>query len=135
MWVWHVPALYDLALEQPVVHVLEHLVSASAGLLDWWRLLSPVRTRYFRGLQPVVSMAVTKVLVGLPGIGLTSAPNALYPFFEEQPHIWGFSALDQAVAGAIEQSLVLAIAIAFLFVRALGESEQDEQRAERYGAV
>ena len=33
---------------------------------------------------------------------------------------------------AIEQSIVMGIALAWLFVRALAESESDEQRAERY---
>jgi cytochrome c oxidase assembly factor CtaG len=139
MWVWHLPSLYDAALRHPYVHVVEHLCFAGAGLLYWWHLLSPIRTRQFRGLQPVIYMASTKVLVGMLGIGLTFAPNALYAFYEHQPRIWGLSATDdQAVAGAImaiEQSVVMGIALAWLFVRALGESEQDEQRAERYGAA
>ena len=33
---------------------------------------------------------------------------------------------------ALEQSIVMGIALAWLFVRALAESESDEQRAERY---
>ena len=31
MWVWHVPALYDAALENALVHVIEHIASCSAG--------------------------------------------------------------------------------------------------------
>ena len=31
MWVWHVPALYDAALEHSFVHVLEHVCFFSAG--------------------------------------------------------------------------------------------------------
>jgi hypothetical protein len=33
---------------------------------------------------------------------------------------------------ATEQSIVMGIALAYLFVRALAESEREEQRAERY---
>ena len=67
MWLWHVPALYDAALEHPVVHTLEHLTFAAAGLLYWWHLLSPIRSRLrLGGMGPVAYMAVTKVLVGLP---------------------------------------------------------------------
>jgi hypothetical protein len=33
---------------------------------------------------------------------------------------------------ALEQSLVMGIAIAAIFVRMLGESERETQRAERY---
>jgi hypothetical protein len=36
---------------------------------------------------------------------------------------------------ALEQSLVMGIALTFLFVRMLGESERDEERAERFEPV
>ena len=42
---------------------------------------------------------------------------------------------DQRVAGlimALEQSIVMGIALAWLFARMLGESEKEEERAERY---
>ena len=137
MWVWHVPALYDAALESSVVHVLEHVCFLSAGVLYWWHLLSPVRSRQFHGLAPVVYMASTKVLVGILGIFLTFAPDAIYSFYEQAPRVWGLSpADDQAAAGAImatEQSVVMGIALAYLFVRALGESDREDERAERYG--
>jgi putative membrane protein len=137
MYVWHIPALYDAALEHTGVHVLEHIVFLSIGLLYWWHLLSPVRSRVMTGLTPVAYMASTKVFVGLLGIFLTFAPEALYDFYKSQPQVWGLSPTeDQAAAGAImavEQSIVMGIALAALFVRALGESEREEQRAERFG--
>ena len=137
MWLWHVPALYDAALESPVVHVLEHVTMASTGLLYWWHLLSPIRRRLqFGGLQPVVYMVLTKVLVGLLGIVLTFSPDALYDFYIDQPEAWGLSPEeDQSFAGAVmavEQSVVMGIALAWLFVRMLGESEREEQRRERF---
>ena len=45
MWLWHVPSLYDAALNHSGVHTLEHLSFAAAGLLYWWFLLSPIRSR------------------------------------------------------------------------------------------
>jgi putative membrane protein len=137
MWVWHIPALYDLALEHPVAHVVEHTFFTFAGALYWWHLLSPIRSRHLAGMGPVIYMAATKVLVGLLGIGLTFAPDALYAFYEDQPRYWGLSAgTDQAVGGLImatEQSIIMGIALVVLFVRALSESEREEQRRERYG--
>jgi putative membrane protein len=138
MYVWHIPAMYDAALEHSGIHVLEHVAFMSVGLLYWWHLLSPVRSRVMTGLTPIGYMAGTKVLVGLLGILLTFAPEALYDFYKNQPEVWGLSPTeDQAAAGAImavEQSIVMGIALAALFVRALAESEREEQRAERYGA-
>ena len=36
---------------------------------------------------------------------------------------------------ALEQSIVMGIALAWLFARMLTESEQEDQRAERYDAA
>jgi putative membrane protein len=137
MWAWHVPALYDAAAEHEGVHVLEHLTFALAGFLYWWHLISPVSTRLRReGTTPIVYMLSTKVTVGFLGIALTFAPSALFAYYERQPHWWGLTpAGDQALAGAVmalEQAIVMGIALAVLFTRLLAQSEREEQRAERY---
>jgi len=139
MWFWHVPVFYDAALEHDLVHTLEHLSFAAAGLLYWWHLLSPIRSRLrLGGMGPVAYMASTKVLVGLLGIVLAFAPDLLYDGYGATGSRWGLSPIDdQQVAGllmALEQSIVMGIALAWLFARMLGESEEEEQRAERYAA-
>jgi cytochrome c oxidase assembly factor CtaG len=137
IWAWHIPAAYDLALEHEPVHFVEHFTFLLAGSLYWWHLLSPIRGRMrLDGMGPVVYMASTKVLVGVLGMGLAFAPAALYPYYEHHSAAWGLSAHDdQAIAGlimAVEQSLVMGIALVVLFVRALTESERAQQRRERY---
>jgi putative membrane protein len=138
MWLWHIPALYDAALAHPGLHVLEHLTFASAGALYWWHLLSPIRSRHrLGGMGPIVYMVSTKLLVGLLGIGLTFTPHALYDHYSGGT--WGLSAdEDEELAGAvmaIEQSIVMGVALAWLFVRMLEESQRGDERAERYGRV
>jgi cytochrome c oxidase assembly factor CtaG len=84
----------------------------------------------------VVYMASTKLFVGALGMGIAFAPATLYPYYAHHARVWGISATDdQAVAGlimAVEQSLVMGIALVVLFVRALTESEREQQRRERY---
>ncbi|MBJ7328937.1 MAG: cytochrome c oxidase assembly protein [Solirubrobacteraceae bacterium] len=140
MWIWHIPALYDAALQHPLVHRLEHITFITAGSLYWWHLISPIRSRHrLGGMGPAAYMASTKVMVGLLGVGLAFAPEAIYGFYEAQPSYWGMDAhTDQSVAGlvmATEQSIVMGIALAYLFIKALEESEKEEQRRERYGDV
>ncbi|HEY8865924.1 MAG TPA: cytochrome c oxidase assembly protein [Solirubrobacteraceae bacterium] len=137
MILWHIPAAYDGALRHQLVHGLEHITFAVGGLLYWWHLLSPIRSRHrLGGLGPVAYMVTTKVLVGLLGIVLTFSPEALYAFYEHRPRYWGLSAVsDQNVGGALmalEQSIVMGTALVILFMRQLSESERDEQRAEKY---
>jgi putative membrane protein len=136
MWIWHVPALYDAAAGHEALHALEHLCFAALGALYWWHLLSPIPARArLRGLGPVVYMVATKLGVGLLGIVLTFAPDAFYSHYRHgRP--WGLSpGADQSLAGlvmATEQSVVMGIALAWLFVRALAESDREQERAERY---
>ena len=140
IWVWHVPAVYDAALRHSAVHLFEHTTFVLAGTLYWWHLLSPIRARLrLAGMGPVVYMASTKVLVGALGMGLAFAPSALYAYYTHRARVWGFSAIsDQSLAGilmALEQSIVMGIALVVLFVRVLAESEREQQRRERYESV
>lgn len=137
MWLWHVPFMYDTALRYPNVHALEHICFGAAGSLYWWHLLSPIRSRMrLGGMGPVMYMVSTKLLVGLLGVGLAFAPSSIYPFYQHHPHYWGLSpAEDQSLAGltmALEQSIVMGIALVWLFVQMLTESEREAQRSERF---
>jgi putative membrane protein len=140
MWLWHIPAMYDAALNHSGIHVLEHLCFAAAGSLYWWHLLSPIRSRLrLGGMGPIGYMVSTKLLVGLLGVGLAFAPSSIYAFYEHHPHYWGLtSGEDQNLAGlvmALEQSIVMGIALVYLFVRMLAESEREAQKAERLEVV
>jgi cytochrome c oxidase assembly factor CtaG len=137
MIAWHLPALYDAALEHEAVHVLEHVCFGIAGALYWWHLLSPIPARHrLTGMGPVIYMVVTKVAVGILGIVITFAPDALYDFYATQGTVWGMSpTTDQHVAGAlmaVEQSLVMGTALAWLFIRMLSESQRGDERKDRY---
>lgn len=140
IWAWHIPAAYDLAVRHPLVHILEHVTFVLAGSLYWWHLLSPIRARLrLDGMGPIVYMASTKLFVGALGMGLAFAPSALYPYYVHHARVWSISAIgDQGIAGltmAVEQSLVMGVAIVVLFMRALAESESRQERKERYELI
>ncbi len=137
MWLWHIPRMYDLALNSTAVHALEHTCFFAAGALYWWYILSPIRSRQrLRGLGPILYMVSTRLFVGMLGIVLAFAPHAIYSYYQHQPRFWGLSAVeDQSLAGlemALEQSVVMGIALVGLFVQMLTESEQEAQRQERF---
>jgi putative membrane protein len=140
IWTWHVPALYDAALRHPLVHVLEHITFLSAGLLFWWHLLSPIRSRFrLGGLGPVLYVAATKLLVGALGMAITFSPDLIYDWYHQFGTIWGMTPLTgQQTGGAlmtVEQETILGIVLITMFVRALGEEDRREARAERYGGT
>jgi putative membrane protein len=136
MYFWHVPALYDAALQNPVVHLLEHASFFTAGVCVWWPLIQPVPMRRpLKGFQTVGYIAAAKFGLAALGLYLTWSSSVFYPYYEDVPRIWGLSAIaDQNAGGAImmvEQSVTFVIALAFLFSRMLTQSEVDERRRER----
>ncbi|HYD84833.1 MAG TPA: cytochrome c oxidase assembly protein [Opitutus sp.] len=117
--VWHMPDLYDLALRNKVVHVLEHLMFFGAALFYWWPMLSPSRA------LPPISYAAQilyffAVLVGMTPIFayITFSHEILYPTYEYAPRILAdFSpADDQLLAGASMKLVGMLVALAAVAV-------------------
>jgi cytochrome c oxidase assembly factor CtaG len=136
MYFWHVPTLYDAALENPIVHLLEHASFFTAGICVWWPLIQPVPMRRpLKGFQTVGYIGAAKFGLAALGLYLTWSSSVFYPYYETVPRIWGLSAIaDQNAGGAImmvEQSITFVIALTFLFSRMLSQSEVEEQRRER----
>jgi len=136
MYLWYIPALYDAAVEHPLVHLLEHVSFFAAGVALWWPLIQPVpMRRKLTGLQPVAYIGTAKAGLAALGIFLTWSTTAIYPYYEDMPRIWGLSPIeDQNVAGVImmaEQSVTLALVLVALFIRMLAQSETEQLRRER----
>jgi len=136
MYLWHIPALYDAAIQHPLVHALEHLSFFAAGIALWWPLVQPIPMRHgLTGLQPLAYIAGAKGGLAALGLVLAWSSTAFYPFYEDAPRIWGLTAVeDQNVAGVImmvEQSLTLVMVLVWAFVRMLTRSEEEQLRRER----
>jgi putative membrane protein len=139
MWAWHLPALYELALDNAWAHALEHAMFFTTGLIFWWFLIEPVPPRHrLTGPASIAYVSSAKLLMGALGVVLAFAPNAIYDTYESAPRAWGMSAVTDLNVGGLmmmfEQSLVLVIVFAIAFSRMLERSERDQQRRERFEA-
>jgi len=101
--VWHVPALYELALRSRGWHNVEHASFLGTALLYWWPVVQPwpSRTRW-----PRWTMIPYLLLADLQNTALaaflTFQDRVLYSTYEAAPRLFGISALDdQAGAGAL----------------------------------
>jgi cytochrome c oxidase assembly factor CtaG len=135
-YAWHIPALYDAAVEHPLIHLLEHASFFTAGVALWWPLVQPVpMRRRMTGMQPVAYIAAAKAGLAALGLTLTWSQTVAYPYYERTPRIWGLSPVEDQNAGGVimmvEQSLTLVIALVVLFVLMLARSEAEERRRER----
>lgn len=102
IYLWHLPALYDLTLSNETIHVVEHLTFMVFGLFVWWPVLSPLyRQRLSYPLQ-VLYLVAAGMLMMVLGIVFTFAPDALYSPYSIAPRLWGLSAVtDQEIGGLI----------------------------------
>ncbi len=102
--IWHVPALYDWALRDKFVHIVEHLTFFAAALLYWWPVISPSREfpPMKHALQMLYLVAATISMTPLFAY-LAFSSEVLYPTYEFAPRLFpNFSAAqDQLLAAAI----------------------------------
>ena len=123
-YVWHLPALYDTALEhqQSVLH-LEHASFFATGVLLWWPV---VHGRLSDG-EKALYLFAGFVLASPLGLLLALLPNPIYDFYESAPHLWGLGHLtDQQIAGvtmAVEQAIVFFAVFVYFFARFLRTEE------------
>jgi len=102
-WGWHFSALYNVALENDLVHYFEHASFLIAALLFWWPAIGPdpqpwhiphpVRLMYLFLAMPQNSFL---------GVALLSTERVLYLHYVTVVRTWGPTPLDdQHLGGAL----------------------------------
>jgi putative membrane protein len=100
--VWHFPALYEWALHDRVVHVIEHLTMYGASFIALWPIFSRSETlppmRW--GGQILYVFLIMVAQIPLFGI-LTFASSVFYPTYEYAPRViaWLDPQQDQVLGG------------------------------------
>ena len=99
-WGWHFSGLYNLALENDLVHYLEHASFLAAALLFWWPAIGPdpqpwrmphaVRLMYLFLAMPQNSFL---------GVALLSTQRVLYLHYVTVVRAWGPTPLDDQHLG------------------------------------
>jgi putative membrane protein len=124
---WHVPGVYQLALNNDLLHIAEHLTFLLTSLA-FWSIVIPVHGR--RRLDcgtTLLFMLTAAVLTDLPGALMVFAPRPLYPDNLATVAAWGLTPLqDQELAGLImwiPAGAVYVGAAAWLFFAWMREAE------------
>lgn len=133
---WHIPLLFNAALSNEPLHIVEHLSLLVGGTIFWWPILTPLPDAR---LQPVPQGAAYLFISCLActglGVLITFTPKLLYSAYSQPvdaygilPIIrerWGISpAMDQQIGGLlmwVPGCLVYLTAIMAMFARWYGE--------------
>jgi putative membrane protein len=123
---WHLPALYDAAVRNEGVHVLEHVSFVATATLFWWMVLGAGR-RERRGLG-VIGVFIATLPATALGLLMTLAATSWYSAYGQ-----GATAVrNQQVAGAVMWGfggVALVVAAAALFAGWLAAMDRADARA------
>jgi putative membrane protein len=133
---WHLPALYEGAVENGAVHALEHTAFFAAGIVLWLPVLETLPAPEWFGtgakLGYILGVRLVATLIGNVFIW---GGGAFYDVYDTGDVYLGLSpSADQSLAGSImmlEGSLVTIVALAWLFLRMAQEGEVRQSLIEQ----
>ena len=110
---WHLPLLYDWALQNRAVHIAEHFMMFSAALFYWWPLLSPSKEFPPASYAWQMLYLVAVVIAMTPVFAyIMFSSDVLYPTYEYAPRITSLTAAaDQLLAGAMMKLIGMSVAM------------------------
>lgn len=131
LWLWHLPSLYQAALENQIIHDIQHLAFFITSFLFWRILIDPVgyRDKVRKNLNPgagVLYLFVASLHAMILGVFMAVSPSVWYPLYSERTTQYGLSALiDQQIAGYImwmPAGITYVIVAAYLVIRLINAS-------------
>ena len=132
---WHLPPLYNLAMANHNVHIVEHLMFLVSATLMWWPLTSPLpelpRLAYPGQMLYCFLMTIPMSVVAFC---IALADHLLYPAYGAAPRIWGITPMmDQSLGGLImwvPGSLFFVIVISVVFFKWSAADSDDSAGAQ-----
>jgi cytochrome c oxidase assembly factor CtaG len=134
-YVWHIPALYEAAYRNELVHAGQHSAFLFFGSLMWMPLFGPLpQPAWFGNFARLGYIVGVRLLGTLLGNVFIWSGSVFYGFYRAGEAKHGLGALgDQSTAGAvmmIEQSILTICLFAWLFMRAAAQGEEKQELIE-----
>lgn len=114
--VWHIPGLYELALQDKFWHVVEHWSMFLPAMMMWWPIISPSKVLPPINYGPRMLYLFLLMVGQLPVFGfLTLSEQVLYPTYEWAPRVTHLTPLqDQILGGLIMKITNMGVSLTLL---------------------
>ncbi len=81
MWLWHLPVLYNTALNYEWLHAVEHISVLLAGTIFFWPIFTPLHSHRLPPVSGSVYIFTAMSANMILGILLTFSPPGFYPTY------------------------------------------------------
>ena len=130
LWVWHLPALYEAAVMNEGVHIIQHICFTATAALFWWSL---IRGRYGRLGYGAALLYIFGTAVHSGGLGalLALSPVPWYPLYVSRAAGLGDPLVDQQLGGMlmwVPSGVVMMLFALAMFAAWLGEAERRRRK-------
>jgi cytochrome c oxidase assembly factor CtaG len=99
---WHVPAAYDLALENETWHIVEHLCFLATSFLFWYYILRPwPAAKRPNDWGALIYLALADIVMTMLSGFLAFCDRPVYPYYVTHPNPFGVPVLEDQVLGAV----------------------------------
>ncbi|MGI9043722.1 MAG: cytochrome c oxidase assembly protein [Gemmatimonadaceae bacterium] len=132
---WHVPALYNAAMESHDIHILEHLMFMAAAVLMWWPLASqlPELPRLSYPGQMLYSFLMI-IPMSVIAVYIVMADTILYPYYASAPRIMNLSPMEDQMLGGlimwVPGGVIFMIIMTVVFFKWAARGEDDTASAQ-----
>ena len=127
---WHVGFMFESALDNAVVHVLQHWSFVFGSVLVWWAPLDPKRRRLHGELWKIGHLIGARLAGMFLGMAFVIMRSPAYSAYEETTQEHGLSPVgDQQLAGAMMLGLdflVMVFALCLFFWAAARDADDAE---------
>ena len=132
LFFWHLVGPHEAAVEDPVVHAVQHMLFVGLGINMWMALLGPLpKPAWFGNLAKLIYVVAVRLTSTVLANVFVWSDGAFFGVYAEGERAHGISPhTDQVVAGSImmvEGSILTICLFAWLFLRSAREGEERQE--------
>lgn len=99
---WHLPPLYNAAMTNHSLHIVQHLILLAASVIMWWPVLSPMpelpRLSYPGQMLYLFLMTIPMSLIS---VSIAYSGSILYPIYASAPRVMHLSPMEDQLLGGL----------------------------------
>ena len=130
LWTWHLPSLYEAAVLDDRIHIIQHICFTGTAVLFWWSLLRGRYGRFGYGAALLYIFATTLHSGGLGALlALSEAP--WFPLYVTRSTGLVDPVADQQLGGFlmwVPSGIVMMLLALAMFTAWLGEAERRRKK-------